>query len=148
MANDTFKIEDYSKLIKKFERFTEAVQKKHAWGAARKGAQVVADQAKVNASKVDDPKTPMAIDKFIHVQRASKIAKANKSVAYRIGVRGGSVYENGKRITPTYWRFLELGTEDTRAQPFLVPAIRSSGPAAVKALAESLEKRIDKELKK
>lgn len=143
-----YKMEDYSKLIAKMNNFSEEVQVKHAWGATRKGAQIIANAAKRNAEAIDDPESKINIADFINVQRAPKLGRSEKGVAYRIGVRGGAVYVNGERQTPTYWRFIELGTEHQAARPFLAPAGVNAAEAVIAAITKSLNQRLDKEAKK
>lgn len=148
-----YNIKDPSKLIKKFEKLSEEVQGKVGWGATKAGAIVLRDQARLNASKVNDPKTPTEIAKNIDIQRASKIAKREKACAYRIGVVGGAKTpryredaqgQGNKGGATFYWRFIEFGTAKMRAQPFLRPAAIQSVPAVSKKVRDVLWKGINK----
>lgn len=47
-----------------------------------------------------------------------------------------------------YWRFLEFGTERTRAQPFLRPALEQNISAATDAFVREYDKALDRALKK
>lgn len=149
---ENFKIEDYSKIIKKFEELSEKVQKTHAFGAARRGAQVIANNIQKSALRVDSSLTPEQISKNVGVQRASKISKKEKAAAYRIGIYGGAKDNPKNEGNPGgntfHWRFLEFGTEHMEAKPFFRDAFESSGPEAAKAIGDSLKKRIEKEAKK
>lgn len=136
-----FNIENIGDLVAKFEELSEKMQKRIAWKAVKKGAGVIRDAAEANAKKIDAPardgETDSQIFPYIKIQKASKIAKAERAVAYRIGVEGQAIYD-GVRAPPTYWRFVEFGTEKTKAQPFLRPAMEQNMNAAANAIVTEL----------
>lgn len=143
-----------------------ALRRKGFRAAARKGANVVRDQARQNARKVDDPATREQISKNIVAAFASRASKASGDIVFRVGVRGGAKqYANtrenvrkglsgktyqtlGDKKNPGgdtwYWRFIELGTARTSAQPFLRPAGQQSGDAAFRAIASAMETELSK----
>lgn len=151
MANQ-FPIEDIGNLTEQFANLSEQMQGRIGWGAAKKAAGVIRDAAEENAKRIDAPKRPgdkidSKIYPYIVVQKATKIGKAEKAVAYRVGVQGQAIYE-GVREPPTYWRFVELGTAKTPAQPFLRPAMQSNQGKVVQVLKDELWRRITKEVDK
>lgn len=147
-----YKMEDISKLIKVFEKLEEKVQSKIAWGATKKAAAVIKDNAIKNAMMIDDPKTKERIVENMHIQKASKIAKKEKAVAYRVGVLGGASYDDGEEGNPGgatfYWRFIEFGTSKVKARPFLRPAASESVGKVMHVLENEMWDRMLKELKK
>lgn len=149
--SEKFTLENVNGLVEKFEQLSEKLQKRIAWKAVKKGAGVIRDAAEANAKKLDAParqgEEDSQIFPYIRIQKASKIAKAERAVAYRIGVEGQAIYE-GVRVPPTYWRFVEFGTEKSRAQPFLRPAMEQNQQAAAKAIVDELWSELAKQAAK
>lgn len=138
------KLEGLDGVLKNMRNLEEKVQRKHVWGATMAGAKVIERAAKSNAQGINDPSTPSSIAPFIKSRRAGKMAKKAGGAAYRVGVVGGA--KGNLRNPPQYWRHVEFGTEDTRAQPFLRPAMNKASEV-YSAIANSLSERIKKEIK-
>lgn len=152
MADESFDLKGLDGLLKKFHSLDSKIQKRLGWGAVRKGALVIRDQAVRNARRIDKPKRPQdkvdsSIAPFIAYQRGSIITNRHPEwLAYRIGVKGGAKYST--RVPPTYWRYVEFGTSKTRAQPFMRPAMRSTMHTVADTIGRELWKRVEKEVKK
>lgn len=123
--------------------------------ALRKGANVIRDAAKRNAMAIDDPQTREQIAKNIAVASGgSKRERAAGGVMMRVGVRGGArPLKKGTDTglpggNTTHWRFVEFGTREARAQPFMRPAGASAAGAAYQAVVAAAPAEIDKELRK
>jgi HK97 gp10 family phage protein len=123
--------------------------------ALRKGANVIRDAARANARRIDDPETREAIYKNIAVAGGGRRReRAAGGVMMRVGVRGGArPLKKGTDTglpggNTTHWRFVELGTSQSRAQPFLTPAGVEKSQAAYNAIATDAIKQVDKELAK
>lgn len=123
--------------------------------ALRKGANVIRDAAKRNAKGIDDPRTREQIAKNIAVASGgAKRERAAGGVMMRVGVRGGArPLKKGTQTglpggNTTHWRFVEFGTSEARAQPFMRPAAASSAGAAYQAVVAAAPAEIDKELRK
>lgn len=121
--------------------------------ALRKGANVIRDAARANARRIDDPETREAIYKNIAVAGGGRRREREAGgVMMRVGVRGGARPTRGDNGAPggntTHWRFVEFGTSQAQAQPFMRPAMGSTAIRVFNAVAEAATKELDKELDK
>jgi HK97 gp10 family phage protein len=123
--------------------------------ALRKGANVIRDAARSNAKRIDDPETREQIWKNIAVAGGGRRReRAAGGVMMRVGVRGGArPLKKGTDTglpggNTTHWRFVEFGTSEARAQPFMRPAGASAAGAAYQAVVAAAPAEIDKELRK
>jgi HK97 gp10 family phage protein len=139
-------IEGLDDVLAALKALPDSITKNAAPFAMRKGANVIAKEAKARA-----PKRTGNLQKRIAV-RKRKRRDAGIALAYSVGVLGGasSTYGNTKSNrrkglvgktydrggTAYYWRFLEFGTEKLAAKPFLRPAFDSKAEEAVKAIAD------------
>lgn len=156
---------DYDELIRRIRQLPQRIGNNAARRSLRRGANVIKDAAVAKARRFDDPTTPNPIFKDIVV--ASAGLRRERRVGgpmVRIGVAGGAksgvntVHANTKKnkaagIAGTeyklyHWRFLEFGTSQMPAQPFMRPAMNEKAGAALQAVVASLPKEIDKDLKK
>lgn len=148
-------IEGLAEIERKLKLLPERVGRNAMRRALRKGANVIRDAARANAKRIDDPETREMIWKNIAVSGGGRRReKQAGGPMMRVGVRGGA--RPLKRGTDTglpggnttYWRFVELGTSQVRAQPFLTPAGVEKAQAAYDAIAADAIKQLDKELSK
>lgn len=138
--------------------------------ALRAASQVLRDQARENARKLDDPTTPEEIWKNIDIRWNSRAFKRDGVLPFRLGVLGGArkysetvLNVRRRRVGQTYrtlgsaanpggdtwyWRFLEFGTEQTAARPFLRPVASQAGQKAIDVFATKLSEGIDRALAK
>lgn len=123
--------------------------------ALRNGANVIRDAVRANAKRIDDPETREAIYKNIAVAGGGRRRERQAGgVMMRVGVRGGArpLKKGADTGLPggntTHWRFVEFGTSEARAQPFMRPAAASSANAAYQAVVAAAPAEIDKELRK
>ena len=140
--------------------------------SARKAMTIVRDAARANAKTLDDPQTAEKIWKNIAIA-AGKTRNPNE-VVMRVGVNGGAganrhsknivMKERRKKGEPKqvlaentialaggntrHFRYLELGTSEMPATPFLRPALQNNIQAVTNSFAENFNKEIDKELAK
>jgi HK97 gp10 family phage protein len=165
MANE-FELQGLEQALRRLRQFPDKLQKKGLSAAVRKGANLVAKAARQNAKRIDNPQTAENIARNISSQSSARLGRKNGGIAIRVGVKGGArqygnTKENvrkgrvgqsyatlGDKSNPGgdtwYWRFVELGTSRTRAQPFLLPALENNQVAATAAVANELERQIDK----
>lgn len=146
-------VEGLAEIERKLKQLPEKIGRNAMRRALRKGANVIRDAARSNAKRIDDTKTREQIWKNIAVASAGKRREREAGgVMMRVGVRGGAKPTRGDNGTPggntTHWRFVELGTSEARAQPFLTPAGAEKAQAAYDATAADMIKQIDKELSK
>ena len=121
-------------LMGKLESISDDMKRKGGRAALRKAANVIANRAKANAQRLDDPETGRSIADNIAVRWNGREFKRNGNLAFRIGVLHGAVLRKhpdkaGNAPTP-HWRLLEFGTENMRAQPFIRPAAENSAAEA------------------
>lgn len=157
---------------------SEEISVKATNTAGRKAAQLIARAAAANALRLDDPETGEQIAKNIWlggakypgVRKKSKRSTPKYAIAYRVGVAGGAKqyantaenrrkrragkkYETlGDKKNPGgdtfYWRFLEFGTENSKATPFLRPAMQENIQAATNVFVSEYRMAIDKQIAK
>lgn len=151
--NFTVKIEGLAEIKRKLDQLPERIGKNAMRRALRKGANVIKEAARNNAKRIDDPQTREQIWKNITVQSGgSKRERKVGGVMMRVGVMGGARPTSGDNGTPggntTHWRFIELGTSQVAAQPFLTPAGSEKAGQALEAIVQDMTTQVDKELAK
>lgn len=142
-------------LEKKLEGLAYDVRYKGGRFALRKAAQVVRDAAKQKAAQIDDPQTAADIEKNIVERWANKRFRSTGDLMFRVGVLGGaggnktSEQLSGNPGGDTrHWRYLEFGTEKTRAQPFMRPAMEQSAQRATDEFIKQYSAALDRALRK
>lgn len=146
-------LEGLDDIVRKLRLLPDRVGKNAMRRALRKGANVVRDAARSNAKAIDDPETREKINKNIAVASGGRRReKEVGGVMLRVGVRGGAKPTRGDNGAPggntTHWRFVEFGTSDMRAQPFMRQAGSSSAGKAISAVVDDMHKQVEKELAK
>ncbi|WP_286902103.1 HK97-gp10 family putative phage morphogenesis protein [Vreelandella sedimenti] len=94
--------------------------------AGRKAMQSVLDDAKRNASQIDDTESPLSIADNIVMKTSYR--RTTGDLTIKVGIQGGARYRRGdkEKGLVTYWRYVEFGTEHSAAHPFLRPAMDSN----------------------
>ena len=150
------RIEGLDGVLKAMRELGPKIGKKAANAALRKGAAIVRKAAVAGAKKFDNPATASNVSKEI-VTRTGKAKKGDYKI--RVGVKGGAkayvdnsktrkegrvggAYEGGGNVY--YWRFLEFGTSQMAAQPFMRPALENNVQKVTNAIATELNVQIDK----
>ena len=151
-----FNIEGLDEVQEKLKRLgNPRLIKNAARRSARKAMTIVRDAARANAKGLDDPETAEKIWKNIAIG-AGKTRNPNE-VVMRVGVRGGAAQNaNTNRAAlsklsggiTTDWRYLEFGSVNMPATPFMRPALSNNIQAVTDSFAENFNKEIDKELAK
>lgn len=142
-------------LLAKFDSIKQDVKYKGGRSALRKAANLIANKAKENAQKLDDPETAKNTAKNVAVRWGGKKFKATGDLNFRVGILGGaggnkkaSELDSLPGKDTRTWRHLEFGTEKTAAQPFLRPALANNTSEAISVFAKEYEKAIDRAIKK
>lgn len=139
-------------LVAKLDGLKEETQRKGGRFALRKAAQVIRDQAKVNARAIDDPNSPESIADNIVERFSPRRFKRTGDLMFRVGVMGGARPVSGDMALPggntTHWRMVELGTSSARAQPFMRPAGEQAAQQATDVFIREYNKAIDRALRK
>ena len=151
-----FNIEGLDEVQEKLKRLgNPRLMKNAARRSMRKAMAIVRDSARNAAKGIDDPQTAEKIWKNIAIS-AGKTRNPNE-VIMRVGVRGGAAQNaNTDRAAlsklsggiTTYWRYLEFGSANMPATPFMRPALQNNIQAVTNSFAENFNKEIDKELAK
>lgn len=131
-------------MIDKISTLESKTQKKIAFKAVTQAANIVKKKAVQNAKALDDGSTPDKIYPFIKVKRSPRQSKRLNSAVVRVGIEGGARYTT--RNPPTYWRYVEFGTEDTPAKSFFRDAINGSEMAVFAKFFEVFNDEIEKAL--
>lgn len=155
MATVAVKMEGVEALAKRLEGLRYDVAKKGGRFALRKAAQVIRDQAKQNAAKLNDPQTGRSIAANITEKWSSKFNKSTGDLMFRVGVNHGAVLpkpgeqpDEGVGGPTPHWRLLEFGTEKMPANPFMRPAGEQSAQTATDTFIVQFGKALDRALKK
>lgn len=149
-----FSITGLDSLLGKLESLTYDVKRKGGRTALRKAAQLVANKAKEGAERLDDTSTARSIAENIAIRWSSRRYNRTGELSFRVGVIGGAkVKVKGNLdsgvggITP-HWRYLEFGTSNVHAQPFMRKALADNISAATDTFVTEYEKAIDRALKR
>lgn len=150
-----FQIEGMESLLGKLEEVSYDVKRKGGRYALRKAAQLVRDAAKENAKRLDDPVTAADISANIAERWNGRLFKRTGDLGFRVGVMGGAGgSKSGEEQSglpggdTRHFRYVEFGTEDTAAQPFLRPALESNIDAATSNFVTEYEKAIDRAIRR
>ncbi|APU48420.1 HK97-gp10 family putative phage morphogenesis protein [Acinetobacter junii] len=117
--------------------------------AARRGMNIVRNEARQNAKMIDDPETASNISKNIKV--ASGRVGNKDSILMRVGIDGGAAFTS-KSPKPTsggdtrHWRFIELGTAYIPAIPFMRIAFYNNIDSVISTFAQVFSDELDLEL--
>ncbi|UUS56263.1 HK97 gp10 family phage protein [Acinetobacter sp. YH16040_T] len=131
------------------------IAKRIARKAARQAMNIVRDAARVNAKAIDDPETVEKIWKNIAVSGGK--TRSQNEIVMRVGVRGGAAQNaNTDRAAlsklsggiTTYWRYLEFGSANMPATPFMRPAMSNNIQKVTDKFSQVFSVELDKELAK
>lgn len=123
---------DLAELEKRLNEVAEKVAKKALRTAARKAMNPVRKEAQQNA-----PEDTGLLEENFGLTTKAK----DGEVSAKVGIKGGA-RKNDQ--TPYYFRFLELGTKDMPAKPFLRPALEGNAEKIIATVADELRKALDK----
>jgi HK97 gp10 family phage protein len=136
----TYKLTGDVAALRRLRALTPKLQRKGLRLAARRAMKIVQTAARANAKRIDDPQTANSVWRLI-VIRAGRLREPG--VLMRVGVLGGAV-SSKDRDPPWYWRLIELGSERTRAQPFMRPALENNVAAVSDTVVRELNAELDK----
>lgn len=134
--------------LAKMRNLAPGLVKKGLRAAARKGARVFMDAARAGAKRIDDPQSAADISKNIAIRESGKEGKKLDAIVMRVGVKGGARPNNEDPKNTGHWRFLEFGSSNNKAEPFMRPAMVENIDRATAAVVRELIPQIDKQIKK
>lgn len=155
------KLERVDALRPKMQKLNQALNQKLVRQALTAGGRKIRDRARAIVSKHDDPKTGRQIAKNIVTRYRSKRSRQTGDVVVSVGViypKGpipkGDPQKPGRQSNPDdgvntpHWHLLEVGSEHSRAFPFLIPAATQEAASLPQVIVDDLSKRLDKEVSK
>lgn len=148
-AKAEFSLVGMKRVSDKLRALRQDVRPKVAQGAMKKAAALLKAYAQEGALRVDDPETGRMIRDNVKYQFAARIYRKSGDIVYRVGVntkRGripnGNPDEGPRGNTP-HWHLVEYGTELTRAQPYMRPALENNINELIDVIAAETERAID-----
>lgn len=117
----TYKLTGADKLSATFKTLSQEMQRQVVVPAGKDAMQIVLDDAKDRAHRIDNPKTPQNIALNIAMIEDVKYFEETGSTKISVGVKKGRRGRLGGNTF--YWWFVELGTSRSRAQPFMRNAL-------------------------
>lgn len=160
---ESVRVDGLEGLLQSLRQLPKELQGKPLQSGMRKGGNLIRDEARRRA-----PRASGFLAKQIVVRRAAAKDRRKAGVGpggeyFTVGVRTGKTvkYANTKRNRQQgrggklyeqsgwayYWRFLEFGTKNMRAKPFLTPAAEARGPQAAQVMIDETRNAIDKIMK-
>ncbi|WP_175807746.1 HK97-gp10 family putative phage morphogenesis protein [Burkholderia cenocepacia] len=118
-----------------FAKLAKAQSTKALRRATLAGAKVIRDEARARAPKKTGKLKRNIVSSSLRQKESPGVATA--------GVR---VRSKGKEDSPTnafYWRFVELGTQNMKAEPFMRPAFDAAIAQAEGAIRTEIARAID-----
>lgn len=156
MAESVIQLTGFKELAAALRELPERVARNDLRAAVNAGASVVkkaaiakapedtgALKANLYQKQIREQSGPMRQTFYVGVRRG--VAKYANTKANRRSGKAGTAYKTDG--TTWYWRLVEFGTSKMAAKPFLRPAFESQKEAAVKAIGDKLDERIQKHAK-
>lgn len=141
---DEFKIQgDLDGILRTLRTLPEKLQQKGMRSAGTKAMRIVRDAAREGAKRIDDPVTGSNIAANIVTRNNAKAGRREGGVVTMVGVMGGAQPKKGTQDTG-HWRFVEFGTSQQRAQPFMRPALADNVQRVTDTYVDSLQKELAK----
>lgn len=143
-------IEGLDELNRKLQQLANPRKAKSiARKAARQAMNIARDDARARARMIDDPETAEKIFKNISV--AGGKSRNSNEVVMRVGVRGGASFSNKNPPKTSggdtrHFRWLEFGSANNRATPFLRPALATKIDAITGKFVAVFDAEITREL--
>lgn len=137
-----FNPSELAALNARLQEVAEKLGKKTVRSAARKGMTPVREAVKQGAAAIDNEASPEDIERNVAMTTRWK---AN-DLYVRVGIRGGARKdpgdENNKGGATWHWRFVEFGSKNTPARPFMAPALESNAQDVLDTVTAELKKAL------
>lgn len=130
-----FNLRGTEELTARFRELSTTARRQVALPAAKDAMDIVLQDAKARADRVDDPRTRNYIPANLALVERKREGAELGAVVVSVGVRrrkGGT--DGGNTF---YWWWVELGTERSRARPFLRPAASNNQAAIFREFVNS-----------
>lgn len=153
--NLEFSLIGIDSLVGKLESISYDMKRKGGRSALRKAAQLIRDKAREGADRYDDPETKSKISENIVERWNGYLFKRTGDLGFRIGVMGKAGVRKSKDDfsglpggDTRHWFYLEFGTSEMAAKPFMRTALSQNIQAATDAFIVNYETGIDRALKR
>lgn len=155
-----YEMKNIGKLVDDLHELPVKLQRSAVTMALRKSANVIKRDAVARAKQFDDPKTNNKIWKNIKLKvRSKRVERKMGGKTISVGVLGGAKdmrkygeYRGRGKANPGgdtfYWRFVEFGTEHSRAEPFMRPAMSTNVESAINVFVVNFKPAIMKQVDK
>lgn len=150
-----FSITGLEELLGKLDEVSFDMKRKGGRFALRRAAQVIRDAAKEGAKRLDDPETAEDIAANVVERWNGRLFKSTGNLGFRVGVLGGA---GGSKTSEQlaglpgkdtrHWRYLEFGSENNRATPFMRPALEQNISAATDTFVREYDKALAMAIKR
>jgi HK97 gp10 family phage protein len=139
----TYKLKGADELSRIFKTLPQELQRQVVVPAAKDAMQIVLDDAKDRASRLDRPETPNYIPRNLDMIEDKKYFEETGSTKISVGVRKR---KRGQAGGNTYYAalFLELGTSRSRAFPFMRNALGQNKEAVFSEFLSSAKYQLIK----
>ena len=161
---DQVTIQGLEGLLRSLREAPKAVQGRAVRTGMRKGGNLVRDDARRRAPKASGFMASQIVTRRANSRSRQRAGVGQGGEYFTVGVKTGRrrKYANTKRNRRRgrvgkvyeesgwayYWRFVEFGTKNMRASPFLTPAGETKGPEAAQVIINETWAALDKQLKK
>ena len=108
-------------VVARFRNLSKGMRRKVAVPAAKDAMDIVLQDAKARAQRVDDPETPNYIPANIAMVERKALGEQIDAAVVSVGVRRRKGRAGGGNTF--YWWWVELGTEHSQAHPFIRPSL-------------------------
>ena len=137
---EVIQLKGFTELAAALRELPQLVARKALRSATNAGASVIKKSA---ANRV---RQKTGLTKKNLYQKQIREASGPMVQTFYVGVRTGKKRNRDGSFAelPFYWRFLEFGTSKLPPAPFLRPAFEAEKDAAIKAIGEKLDERIQK----
>ena len=146
----TFNLHGIDDVLARLQRLPMRMQKRSVRRAARKAMSIVRTDARANAKRIDDKESAEKIWKNITLRESGKAGKKVGGIVMKVGVKGGAaVNQHSADVSglsggdTRHWRFIELGSENNSATPFMRPALANNIGVVTSTFIDVLKKEID-----
>lgn len=149
MVSVEFNLTGVDEAMQKLRGLSVKMQKRSVRRAARKAMTIVRNAARDNAKRIDDAASPERIWKNIAMRESGKQGKKVGGIVMKVGVRGGAAVNQHQTDVSNlsggdtrHWRFIELGSENNPAVPFMRPALSQNINQVTQVFIETLKQEI------
>lgn len=123
----TYKLTGAEALSAKFKTLPQELQRQVVLPAMKDAMDIVLQDAKARAQRIDNPQTPQNIALNIAITENKAYFNETGSTMVSVGVRKSKRGQRGGNTF--YWWWVELGTSRIRAQPFMRNALAQNQQA-------------------